>query len=104
MCSKVRFCITGFGPFNGVPDNPTTHLVGKIEQLVEQRGGHEELFTVSACKVLETSGEGSRQNLSELLQDARKSPIAGEILFLLHFGVHGGATQFTLETKAWNGM
>lgn len=31
-CNKVVFHITGFGKFQGVPDNPTTHLVQVVQQ------------------------------------------------------------------------
>ncbi|CAN0104045.1 unnamed protein product [Discosporangium mesarthrocarpum] len=35
----VVFHLTGFGKFNGVPDNPTTHLMRHLEGIRGQRQG-----------------------------------------------------------------
>ncbi|CAM9795416.1 unnamed protein product [Ectocarpus fasciculatus] len=91
---KVVFHVTGFGVFNGIPDNPTTHLVndlqgelearrrggaGKGEQLIGttgQAGGSdrpaldgdagEDNFEVRSCTVLHVSAEVGGRQVREL--------------------------------------
>ncbi|CAM9746764.1 unnamed protein product [Ectocarpus sp. 6 AP-2014] len=92
---RVVFHVTGFGVFNGVADNPTTHLVNDLQGELEARrrgggdckGGQligktgqaggseppaldgddgEEDFEVSSCTVLHVSAEVGGRQLREL--------------------------------------
>lgn len=74
---RVAFHLTGFGVFNGVPDNPTTHLIGELPAELEARrsvrhddyhghdrrgkgGGEVEEFEVKSCTVLDVSAKVGR--------------------------------------------
>ena len=97
--SKVKLHLTGFGKFQGVADNPTTHL---IPALVRELGTRAELnIEISHADVMETSMVGVREIL-----DSYERTVAADadsaLHIWLHFGVHGGARSVFLEQTAVN--
>lgn len=111
------FIVTGFGPFHGVPSNPTTVLVqGLVEYL---QGQHDDptllaLASLTETVVLETSAEGARQEIDRLYDEQSKTRDTGDddrgdndendeiITILLHLGVNYQGTNFQLEACAHN--
>lgn len=93
--APVDVVLTGFGPFGGVEDNPSSTLV---RELVAAYGSAAEpqpdaAFRVVEHRILDTSVEGAKE-LAHLQQTAAA--------FHLHLGVHGGAKQMHVERQAFN--
>ena len=82
--------VTGFGPFPGVPDNPTQRLV---ERLVELDMGSVELV----CKILDVSFERSARQLEGFLMSRSDPPKA-----MIHFGVADRSKLIRVEKRAVN--
>ncbi|RYG41961.1 hypothetical protein EON68_02460, partial [archaeon] len=100
---ELRFHLTGFGPFAGVPLNPTQSLMQRIEQHVSANSrrtaaGKPELDLSPAC-VVETSTDGVKEFVSRMEADAHEPGVAH---VWLHFGVASGAAAFQVETRANN--
>jgi peptidyl-tRNA hydrolase len=87
-------CITGFGPFQGVADNPSAALV----QAVQAAGS--EFFPGGRvlARVLEVSMAGAREGLDELEAEIAED----EDAVMIHLGVYGGETRMRLEYRAFN--
>ena len=110
---SIRFIVTGFGPFNGVPTNPTSQIV---EQLLETYP--DMATTTSQVKVqvetqlLEVSTKAVKVYLDQLLQEVeqlQKQHVDNndqkkdqDHIVLLHLGVHYRGKGFQLETCAYN--
>ena len=101
------FCVTGFGQFCGVPENPTTSLMRDLPSfLAADLAAHR--IRLSSCTVLETS----RHCIPTLLAlkhssnnsnapSASASAPAHRTIFL-HLGVASSSQQFALEDRAYN--
>jgi len=85
---KTRIVLTGFGPFPGVPKNPTETLLGMIQKEIKRDDVEFDVFEVSA--------KGSTEQLERL----RK--IADAETIWIHLGVNMGIHRFNLEEKAYN--
>ena len=123
-----HFVVTGFGPFQGVADNPTTTIVKELLSYLSSKGECD--IALSSCRaqqlasnvtthVFETSAEDVRQWQDEWFDrlsrargnDTEASVVVGEIgtrsrrgrdVVLLHLGVHYKAKCFHLESSAYN--
>ena len=106
-----RFIVTGFGPFNGVPDNPTSILVKELPTYLQQREKDSEasskkkddddislLANCTETMIVETSAAAARQEIG-LLQK-KLEPYSSAIV--LHLGVWAGGSEFKLESCAYN--
>lgn len=100
--SNCHFIVTGFGPFHGVPINPTMILVQRIEK---------ELNTISSTMgmsviqtlILETSAEAVRNEIDGLHKRiCSDASLAGCQVIFLHLGVNYRGTKFQLEKCAYN--
>ena len=93
----VPIIITGFGPFGGKTDNPSSTLVNTIISNTTIEGymneGPNNKFQIVQHAILDTSVEGAKE-----LQKLQKLPAS----FHLHLGVHGGAKQIHVESQAFN--
>lgn len=105
----MRFFVTGFGPFEGVNDNPTQRLV---ELLDERRPGgaastddnseHDD-YTILGTAVLEVAAQASRDWLTQLYDSQQLAAAAADgPVVLLHLGIDVSSTQFKLEAQAVN--
>jgi len=97
---KTYFHITSFGPFHGVTDNPSSHIVRRFEIMsnIEFADlGLSSLASVDSLAIIETSGVGVNDYLK-----VRKIPHSLEKHVYIHLGVHGKAIKFHLEKRAWN--
>ena len=104
---QVPIILTGFGPFGGVEDNPSSTLVRRLQSLQVQEqsllhsspsvAAHPPLlhtFAVSEFCILDTSVDGAK-DLHRLQQHSTPT-------LHVHLGVHGGAKQFRVEHQAYN--
>ncbi|KAJ3127139.1 hypothetical protein HK098_006684 [Nowakowskiella sp. JEL0407] len=98
VTTNVPICIhiTGFGAFNGVPDNPTTHV---ISQITKDIPNWEFPGTITTC-IFETSGKKSREMLLDILDHCSEENSG--IHIFIHLGVYGGSETFRLENCAYN--
>ena len=87
----IRVLVTGFGPFPGVPENPTAGLVAEWRARPPRLapGVHLTLATI------ETAYEAIGPALRALAPE-------GPFDAALHFGVSGFASGFTIERRARN--
>lgn len=95
---NIEISITAFGPFHGVPDNPSSHLIRALPAHYAKHGrpGAKLLPGV----IVETSAVGALQALQSLPAFSMHAPHVTHIL--VHFGVHGSATAFHIEQMAHN--
>lgn len=92
---NVRIVVTGFGPFDGVPENPTTHLVNKLKNYLAP-----DLASITETALIETSAQASRSFIHSLLQQKEQND--DKSVILLHLGVNYKGTTFQLERCAYN--
>lgn len=119
---RVDFHLTGFGVFNSVTDNPTTHLMRELPEKMEAHrrtqaespeGTRDEGFEVRSCNVLEVSAEGGGSQLRELFRKACDEVASigegGDFVghssattVFVHCGVNIGSKEFGLEIQGFN--
>ena len=114
--SSFRFIVTGFGPFNGVPDNPTSILAKELVSYLRQKAdcndddndnddklatNNKDARMLADCTdtmIVETSAQAARHNVA--LIQKKLEPYKSAII--LHLGVDAGGTSFKLESCAYN--
>lgn len=87
---RIRVAIAGFGPFPGVPKNPSGEIVRALGKQARFRAAGIELNT----RILETAYGSTRTEIRALLAE---KPDA-----IVLFGVAGGAKHIRVETIARN--
>ncbi len=103
----VRFFVTGFGTFPGVPANPTEVLVGALGEK-----GHA-AQRLEECSVLRVSAKAVQDHVAGLRArvlsthgaSASASPHDGQdgpLAVVVHFGVDVCARSFKIESRAFN--
>jgi pyroglutamyl-peptidase len=90
--SSIRFHITGFGPFAGVPSNPSSILVNQLVSEIDP--------SIVSNYIVEVSTVGANSILQLICEDI-ESNITG-VDVLLHFGVAAGASKINIEECAYN--
>ena len=71
--SHIYYHLTGFGPFHGVPDNPTSWLMYTLPSALEEWKDKPKNITIT-CEVLETSAQGSLEQFN-IMQAALQEQI-----------------------------
>lgn len=120
-----HFIITGFGPFCGVPDNPTSILIRRLrEDDVSSNNSSRHRYETH---ILETSAEYVREKIDDIYEQLQQSSSSlaspslsstkndttnineneteekkKVIIILLHLGVNYRGKQFHLEQCAYN--
>lgn len=99
--SKCCFIVTGFGPFHGVPINPTMTLVQSMEK---ERNTISSTMGISVIQtlIIETSAEAVRNEIDKLHTQISYASLAGCQVVFLHLGVNYRGTKFQLEKCAYN--
>jgi pyroglutamyl-peptidase len=104
----VVFHLTGFGPFHGVQDNPTSTLMHTLPSYLEEETLPDHI-TVRSFTIFETSAQGSVETLEQLHASEHKHNSSDAQLadrhvvhYWVHFGVNGAARQIVLESQAFN--
>ena len=99
------FIVTGFGPFNGIPENPTSiisrELPGYLRQRAAESSDDSILSTLAKCTetmIIETSAQAVRREIAALQEKLKDFSSA----IVLHLGVEGRAKRFHLESCAYN--
>ena len=118
----VSFIVTGFGPFAGVPDNPTSSLIRRLradgagaEPLADaddggETSGHVRVDAgaraIRETHIIETSAEDVRRRLDEIYASSNAAVGSGSaapvVAVALHLGVNYRGTKFQLEKCAYN--
>ncbi|CAM9279098.1 unnamed protein product [Choristocarpus tenellus] len=108
-CTPVLFHLTSFGKFNGVPDNPTTHLTKSFgDANVHKQEGLRKRYEVRSISELEVSAEVGGKQLLEIHArpcDGGEGSLADDTSVsevFVHFGVCASSTKFKLERYAYN--
>eukprot|EP01123_Difflugia_compressa_P005998 TRINITY_DN18136_c0_g1_i1.p1 TRINITY_DN18136_c0_g1~~TRINITY_DN18136_c0_g1_i1.p1 ORF type:complete len:228 (+),score=49.84 TRINITY_DN18136_c0_g1_i1:6-689(+) len=106
---SVLFHVTGFGPFCGVDNNPTTRIVKNLTNYIQTDHPIPDKIlsqiSISSTTIFETSAVGAGMVLSELLQKhqiSQQQQQQTSTVVFLHLGVNGGGTHFLLEKTAYN--
>ena len=118
MTEGVRFLVTGFGKFPGVPANPTEVLVNGLrgnrasspnqeDQEATNSGQNQHGPNLVSCEVLKVSARTVEDHLGELevLVSSRgggEAKAASSSYVVVHFGVDVCARTFKLEKRAVN--
>jgi pyroglutamyl-peptidase len=101
--SFPRFIVTGFGPFGGVKDNPTTVIVRKLQGYLEQSSATHLAALLDDCILLETSAQDVNRTCDRLEAELAKVDGGHENKrILLHLGVDESSSMFKLESCAYN--
>ncbi|GAX76722.1 hypothetical protein CEUSTIGMA_g4169.t1 [Chlamydomonas eustigma] len=99
---KPYMIITGFGPFNGMIDNPTTHLLNWMSSM---KAPLTQNYLILGTSTLTVSAQDVQEWLSTTLPGLLQgiSEDGDDPLLLVHFGV-GAPSQrcFKLECNAYN--
>lgn len=105
--SRIEFIVTGFGPFQGVRNNPTQLIVG---ELVDYLKAHRSIGV--ACLSprirvhrLETSVQSVVATLNQIYEEMEATNAEQSnksTIVLLHLGVNYQGTDFQLERCAYN--
>jgi len=92
------FIITGFGRFAGVPNNPTSILIQRLQEQLDTNQNKYETH------VLETSAEYVREKLSDIYNGLKQSSSekTKDVIIILHLGVNYCGSRFYLEQCAYN--
>lgn len=100
--SKCRFVVTGFGPFHGVPINPTMLLVQRLEKELDTLSSTMGIHIIKTI-VMETSAEAVRKEIDEMhKQMCTDESLAGYQIVFIHLGVNYRGKKFQLEQTAYN--
>ena len=105
----INVVMTGFGPFGGVPDNPSAVLAHSVME--NHPTSHS--WRVVKCKILEVSKQACDTELMSIFDtfksssnskgEGKSQAVEPSPIFLhVHLGVHSGANCFHVERKAYN--
>jgi pyroglutamyl-peptidase len=105
---QVSFIITGFGPFGGIEENPSTILVTELVAYLGTCGKHDLAAQIVHAKVMETSVEDVRATLDGFFEESssnsnNNTPNKSHVIIIyLHIGVNYKGTCMQLEQCAYN--
>ena len=104
--TRCSFVVTGFGPFAGVPNNPTSKLISCLNnsnaQLLED-GVH-----IRETHILDTSADAAKIEIrgiySRLCGENKldKDSSTKDVVVMLHLGVNYRGKKMQLEQCAYN--
>ena len=96
--NQIVFVITGFGPFHGVDDNPTTILVNKLQDYVTLKNIP---VRIVAIRVLKVAADAVKREIDDIYSNFIDKGGYGRVI-VIHLGVSVKATKFKLERYAYN--
>ncbi len=105
--TKRSFVITGFGPFGGVEENPTTVVVRKIDSYLRSSSSLDKTHAsnvadqIKECVIVETSVQAVNEELERIQTEYCCNDDNHSKMLLLHLGV-GRSQGFRLESHAYN--
>eukprot|EP00347_Sterkiella_histriomuscorum_P015285 403357607 len=100
--------VTGFGKFQKVSENPTTHLSRAIPSLLEQN--QIENLTLNSTQVVTVSIEDCNEALKQIYEEINKMQLKDQFrdhcdrrhYIVIHFGVYQGSGKFNVEVQGKN--
>lgn len=98
--SKVQVYMSGFGPFMGVPHNPTEMLVKEIQ--TDKTKYEQPSFEFTQLAVAEVSDKGSSETVDKFYSHIKERGEDGKKSLVIHLGVHSGAKAINVEQCAYN--
>ena len=75
---KTVFAVTGFGPFQGVQNNPTQELVRCLRDYLNDGNKLPRHCVLGQCRVLETSGISALPDLLRILDEPIPNSVPDE--------------------------
>ncbi|KAJ3293652.1 hypothetical protein HDU76_007020, partial [Blyttiomyces sp. JEL0837] len=99
---RILINCTGFGPFQGVAENPTTWLMENMNKFKPDNDNTDIEVKLLNHTVFETSAVGSVEVLKGLAEECQEVRREGDVVVWIHFGVNAGATFINLEQQAYN--
>lgn len=99
----MRVIVTGFGAFAGVSQNPTTEVACKLPEFADAHPCP--AVTGMDCQVIRTSAADATaaiENIRALVGGGVSDGTPSAHTLVLHLGVHASATQFAIESTAYN--
>eukprot|EP00547_Thalassionema_nitzschioides_P016715 CAMPEP_0194251018 /NCGR_PEP_ID=MMETSP0158-20130606/24418_1 /TAXON_ID=33649 /ORGANISM="Thalassionema nitzschioides, Strain L26-B" /LENGTH=251 /DNA_ID=CAMNT_0038988013 /DNA_START=1 /DNA_END=756 /DNA_ORIENTATION=+ len=105
--NQICFVVTGFGPFRGMKDNPTTTIANMLAQYIMEQQHDADWATgyliIEKTLVMETSAEAAQQETDSLVRDLLSKTTKSKKIVLLHLGVDYQAENVVaLEQCAYN--
>lgn len=107
---NISFIVTGFGPFRGMDENPTTNIIRHL-QSEKEKGNLEQ--HIEFTKVITTSASSAKNEVNEIMQyiirstkeiyEQKDTPRKHWVI--VHLGVNhmkGRKPSFQLEQNAYN--
>ena len=94
----ISFVVTGFGPFRGVQDNPTSALARDLPSYLAS--ARPDLAARTSTLIIETSADDVLSSLAEIF-DGLEARATGAVV-LLHLGVDYRGKCFKVERCAYN--
>ncbi|KAG2374114.1 hypothetical protein C9374_011193 [Naegleria lovaniensis] len=101
---KITLHLTGFGPFSGVKENPTTLIIEKLknENFTLQSHDNYEINPIH-YSIIETSMKAVKQYFEEMKCHAVQNQQDDESIdIFIHLGVSGNSIMYELEERAKN--
>ena len=98
--TSCRFVVTGFGPFHGMPINPTMLLVQRLEKELDTLSSTKNIEIIKTI-ILETSVDAVRREMDEIYAQICVEVTSCHVVFL-HLGVNYIGKRFQLEKCAYN--
>ena len=103
--NRCSFVITGFGPFAGVPNNPTAKLISRlhdIKPMLLDDGMH-----IRETHILDTSADAAKHGIQGIYSRLCKDNLNNEystkdVIVMLHLGVNYRGKKMQLEQCAYN--
>lgn len=117
--NEILFVLTGFGPFRGVQENPTTAIADKIMDHLQTTGRETLAASMMKPVVLEVSAKAVRDHIDQLFHEldrqdenelssssdndtTGRTGASPRTIVLIHMGVNYKGKAFQLERIAYN--
>lgn len=97
--APVAYFVTGFGPFQDVPSNPTERLVAN---LTNEEASASTRVHLQSTLVVDVDVEGAETAVRALCARVREAELASRRSVLIHLGVDTSLTEYHLERTAFN--
>jgi pyroglutamyl-peptidase len=98
----AKVMLTAFGPFQGVPDNPSMALLSELPSVLDQGWKAEVKERILKTLVIETSAEGAQEGIQQLEECLQQNSSSQGPVVCLHLGVNRSADGFHIEACAYN--
>ena len=101
---EVNFIVTGFGPFQGVTENPTSMIVNNLIDYLCKEGLSSLASSIRTLPIIQTTADDARTQIDRLEKEICEERQRDDsiVYVLLHLGVNVEGESFQLETCAYN--